>query len=227
MYIHMCIIPLYMYKYIYIYIYAHTHTHIYIYIHTHIHIYIYIYTQLHEYMHNVLFGELSQGRTLAFTSQPSRRPRQGNCHQIWNLESVRSCEILWEFCETRIWTGTFGLLDALGEGGPPGGPIRKGVGGLAAGRGPLDDRVHLLQAHLLAHRLAWYGGFYFVCDHGKHRNAKRYNFGCNFVIRYETKVTPKTAPFSETDLIINVVALHKQSRNPHVRDAGSQVRRST
>ena len=71
------------------------------------------------------------------------------------------------------------------------------------------------------------GCFHFVCDHGKHRNAKRYNFGCNFVIRYETKVTPKTAPFSETDLIINVVALHKQSRNPHVRDAGSQVRRST
>ena len=24
-----------------------------------------------------------------------------------------------------------------------------------------------------------YGGFYFVCDHGKHRHAKRYNFGCN------------------------------------------------
>ena len=24
------------------------------------------------------------------------------------------------------------------------------------------------------------GGFYFVCDQGKHRNAKRYNFGCIF-----------------------------------------------
>ena len=23
------------------------------------------------------------------------------------------------------------------------------------------------------------GGLYFVCDHGKHRNAKRYKFGCN------------------------------------------------
>ena len=27
--------------------------------------------------------------------------------------------------------------------------------------------------------LGGYGGFYFVCDHGKHRNAKRYNLGCN------------------------------------------------
>ena len=24
-----------------------------------------------------------------------------------------------------------------------------------------------------------YGDFYFVCHHSKHRNAKRYNFGCN------------------------------------------------
>ena len=26
------------------------------------------------------------------------------------------------------------------------------------------------------------GGFYFVCDHEKHRNAKRYNYGCNLLL---------------------------------------------
>ena len=26
------------------------------------------------------------------------------------------------------------------------------------------------------------GGFYFVCDHGKHRNAKRYIFGVTFLL---------------------------------------------
>ena len=26
------------------------------------------------------------------------------------------------------------------------------------------------------------GGFYFVCDHGRRRNAKRYNFGCSFLL---------------------------------------------
>ena len=35
-----------------------------------------------------------------------------------------------------------------------------------------------------------YGGFYFVCDHGKHRNAKRYNFGCNLLLGAKKSYTP-------------------------------------
>ena len=47
-----------------------------------------------------------------------------------------------------------------------------------------------------------YGSFHFVCDHGKHRNAKRYNFGCNFVVPPlpVPKVTSNIAPFSKTYL---------------------------
>ena len=42
---------------------------------------------------------------------------------------------------------------------------------------------------------------YLICDHGKHRNAKRYNVGCNlFLFGGETKVTPKTGPFSKKQL---------------------------
>ena len=47
-----------------------------------------------------------------------------------------------------------------------------------------------------------YGGFYFVCDHGKYRKAKRYNFGCNrlFVPPLPVpKVTPKIVPFSNSN----------------------------
>ena len=42
--------------------------------------------------------------------------------------------------------------------------------------------------------------FYFVCDHGKHRNAKRYKFGCNLILGGERKVTPKTVSFSQKRL---------------------------
>ena len=52
------------------------------------------------------------------------------------------------------------------------------------------------------HNTCTSGGFYFVCDHGKHRNAKRYNL---LVIRSPLplpvpKVTPKIVPFSKKDL---------------------------
>ena len=39
-------------------------------------------------------------------------------------------------------------------------------------------------------------GFYFFCDRGKHRNAKRYNSECNFLSGGETKVTPKIVQLS-------------------------------
>ena len=58
------------------------------------------------------------------------------------------------------------------------------------------------------------GSFYLVYDHGKHRNAKRYNFGCN-LLGGETKVTPKVVPFSEKKPHCEM-SLHEQSRNPHV-----------
>ena len=45
-----------------------------------------------------------------------------------------------------------------------------------------------------------HGGFYFVCDHGKHRNAKLYNFWCNLLLGGETKVTPKIVLFSKKHL---------------------------
>ena len=36
------------------------------------------------------------------------------------------------------------------------------------------------------------GGFYFVCDHGKHGNAKQCYFGCNLWLRRQTqKLRPK------------------------------------
>ena len=59
------------------------------------------------------------------------------------------------------------------------------------------------------------GGFYLVCEHGKHRNAKQYNFGCNFwfssppcpksitiVLGGKTKVIPKIVPFSKQKLTV-------------------------
>ena len=48
-----------------------------------------------------------------------------------------------------------------------------------------------------------YGGFCFVCDHGKHRNAKQYNFECIFSpLLPVPKVSPKIVSFSKTNLII-------------------------
>ena len=46
------------------------------------------------------------------------------------------------------------------------------------------------------------GGFYFVCDHGKHRTAKRYKFGCNLLSGGETQVTSRIAPFSKNKLTV-------------------------
>ena len=64
--------------------------------------------------------------------------------------------------------------------------------------------------HMYTHTHACtHGGFYFVCDHGEHRNVKRHNFGCNFFFLLslfgqvrggETQVTPKIVPFSKTNL---------------------------
>ena len=52
-------------------------------------------------------------------------------------------------------------------------------------------------------------GFYFVCDHGKRRSATRYNFGCNFFFRGETKVAPKTVPFSNNNIILQFHYMNK------------------
>ena len=57
------------------------------------------------------------------------------------------------------------------------------------------------------------GGFYFVCDHGKHRNAKQYKFVCICLLGGEKEVTPKIVPFSKKKPHYRV-SLHKQSRNP-------------
>ena len=48
------------------------------------------------------------------------------------------------------------------------------------------------------------GGFYSVCDHGKHRNAKRL-FWVTFVPPLPVpKVTPKIVPFSKTNLALQL-----------------------
>ena len=48
-----------------------------------------------------------------------------------------------------------------------------------------------------------FGGFYVVCDHGKHGDAKQYNLGVTFVSPLPVpKVTPKLVPFSENKLTI-------------------------
>ena len=53
------------------------------------------------------------------------------------------------------------------------------------------------------------GGLYFVCDNGKHRNAKRYNFGCNFLLGGETKVTPNTISFSLEEITMKCHCTNK------------------
>ena len=58
-----------------------------------------------------------------------------------------------------------------------------------------------------------YGGFYFICDHGKQRNAKRYNT----LLGGETKVTPKIVPCSKKKTCC-ILPLHEQSRNPYMRN---------
>ena len=61
------------------------------------------------------------------------------------------------------------------------------------------------------------GGLCFVCDHGKHRNAKRYNFGCNLLSSPPCPTSyTQIVPFSKHNLTTNTTELHKQSRNPHI-----------
>ena len=54
-----------------------------------------------------------------------------------------------------------------------------------------------------------HGGFYSFCDHGKHRNAKLYNSGCNLLFRGETRITPKTVPFSNNNSLHNFITQTK------------------
>ena len=54
-----------------------------------------------------------------------------------------------------------------------------------------------------SHSVVSCGGVYFVCDRSKRRNAKRYNFECNCFLSSppcpKRKVTPKVAPFNQTN----------------------------
>ena len=48
-------------------------------------------------------------------------------------------------------------------------------------------------------------GFYFVCDRGKHRNAKRFNFGCNMLSSSpcpKVTHTHNIVPFSKHNITI-------------------------
>ena len=44
---------------------------------------------------------------------------------------------------------------------------------------PTTPTMSVAWARLQGHWQEPSGGFYFICDRDKHRNAKRYNFGCN------------------------------------------------
>ena len=57
-----------------------------------------------------------------------------------------------------------------------------------------------------------HGGFYLVCDHGKHRNAKRYN------VTPKKKMHNRTVLQKETRYIIS---LREPSRNPHMFGGGA------
>ena len=59
-----------------------------------------------------------------------------------------------------------------------------------------------------------YGGVYFAHDHGKHRNAERYNFGGNYLLGGETKVTYKIVPFSKIKSLYKLIA-HTKSNPPY------------
>ena len=62
----------------------------------------------------------------------------------------------------------------------------------------------------------WYGSFYFVCDHGKHRNAKQYNF---VRILWSSPPCPKSYTQNRTaykQMTRYVISSHGQSRNPHI-----------
>ena len=49
------------------------------------------------------------------------------------------------------------------------------------------------------------GGFYFVCDHGKHGNAKRYNCGCNFVSSLSRKLHQKSYRLAKITWLHNFI----------------------
>ena len=56
-----------------------------------------------------------------------------------------------------------------------------------------------------------YGSFYFVCDHGKHRNAKRYNFGCNLFVLPSLfqKLHPKSYCLAKETSVYNFITRTK------------------
>ena len=50
-----------------------------------------------------------------------------------------------------------------------------------------------------------YGGFYFMYDHGKHRNTKRYNVGCNLLGGRHNKYIPKSYRLANTHSLHNFI----------------------
>ena len=58
--------------------------------------------------------------------------------------------------------------------------------------------------HLEASDIRACGGFYFVCYHSKHRNAKQYNCGCNYLFRgrNESCTQNRIVPFRKINLTI-------------------------
>ena len=42
---------------------------------------------------------------------------------------------------------------------------------------------HGMACHNDLYKIMPYEGFYFICDHGKHRNTEQHNCGCNFVLK--------------------------------------------
>ena len=49
-----------------------------------------------------------------------------------------------------------------------------------------------------------------VCDHGKHRNDKRYNFECNCLVGAKQNLHPKPYRLAKQNSLCNVIARTKQ-----------------
>ena len=63
-----------------------------------------------------------------------------------------------------------------------------------------------------------YGGFYFICDHGKHRNAKQYDVVCNLFVRgAKQKLHPRSYHVAKTAHYD--ISLHKQISNRKYNDS--------
>ena len=65
---------------------------------------------------------------------------------------------------------------------------------------PAAPHSSMLHDKILDLGIIW---LFLVCDHGKHRNAKLYNFGSNLCFIPVPKVTPKMVPFCK------ICSLHK------------------